>query len=295
MEIQQLIYFRDLAETQNMRKTSENLHVTQSTISVAIKRLEEELTVELFDRKNRRLSLSEYGQIFLERVDLALYQLERGKEELKAAKNQSNNHIRISCPPYILTPDFIEFVYRAVPEAILEMKRMYSTAVYDDIVDGSIDMAVTGAQGPRSDRIEAVTIKRSRMCIVVAETHPLAMCKSVLISELRDTAFSSYIRQMGPRISLEEICRKNGFAPKVIFEASTITDVLQPVKSGTCVAYIPKVIFSVYNTAGLVCLDLADVDAYVDMQLCKAKDTPMRPIAEKTWNAIVDYCRTHTM
>ncbi|MBQ4369443.1 MAG: LysR family transcriptional regulator [Oscillospiraceae bacterium] len=291
MELQQLKYFRDLAETQNMRRTSENLHVTQSTVSVAIKKLEEELGAELFTRSNRRLALSEYGRIFLQSVDLALYQLERGVEEIRAARDESDRHVRISCPPYFLTPDFVGYIYREVPDALLEMKKLDSTEIYDAIVDGRLDLSIDGVTDGKGDKVEAVQLKRSRMCIAVAKEHPLAMCRTVLMSELRDTPFSAYGRQMGPRSALERICRKNGFAPKVIFEASAMTDILQPVKSGNCVAYITKSAIGMYDTAGLEFVDVTDTDAYVDVQLCRAKNVPMREAVEKIWNAIIGYYR----
>ena len=66
MELQQLRYFKALAEIGNLTKTAEKLHVTPPTLSNSISRLEEDLGVQLFDRVKGRLYLNEVGKTFLE-------------------------------------------------------------------------------------------------------------------------------------------------------------------------------------------------------------------------------------
>ena len=66
MELQQIRYFKALAETGNLTKTADRLHITPPTLSISISRLEEELGAQLFDRIKGRLYLNEMGKVFLE-------------------------------------------------------------------------------------------------------------------------------------------------------------------------------------------------------------------------------------
>jgi len=68
MELQQLRYFREVAEREHVTRAAENLFVSQSAISRAVTQLEEELGVPLFYRQGRAVVLSPYGREFLEYV-----------------------------------------------------------------------------------------------------------------------------------------------------------------------------------------------------------------------------------
>jgi len=64
MEIRQLRYFLDIAQTENLTQSARNLFVTQSTLSHGLRQLEQELAVSLFDRLGRGLKLSQAGTEF---------------------------------------------------------------------------------------------------------------------------------------------------------------------------------------------------------------------------------------
>jgi LysR family transcriptional activator of glutamate synthase operon len=80
MELQQLKYFREVAEREHVTRAAENLFVSQSAVSRAVTQLEEELGVPLFYRQGRAVMLSPYGRSFLEHVIRALNVLESGKQ-----------------------------------------------------------------------------------------------------------------------------------------------------------------------------------------------------------------------
>ena len=81
MELQQLRYFREVAEREHVTRASEKLFVSQSAVSRAVTQLEEELEVPLFYRQGRTLVLSPYGRVFLEHVNRALGILESGIQD----------------------------------------------------------------------------------------------------------------------------------------------------------------------------------------------------------------------
>ena len=82
MNLQQLYYFRTLAEVKHFTKASIKLMVTQPSLSHSINDLEAELGVTLFDRSNRQVSLTKYGELFLEYVNRSLDILDEGRAKL---------------------------------------------------------------------------------------------------------------------------------------------------------------------------------------------------------------------
>ena len=71
MNLQQLYYFRKLAEVQHYTKAAKALYITQPSLSDSIASLEHELSVSLFQKKGRGVQLTKYGQEFYEYVNQA--------------------------------------------------------------------------------------------------------------------------------------------------------------------------------------------------------------------------------
>ncbi|MEH6985940.1 LysR family transcriptional regulator, partial [Priestia megaterium] len=82
MELNQLEYFRTLAQIQHFTQAAKELHITQPALSLSIAKLEDELGVSLFERQGRKVCLNRYGEIFLKRIETALIEIEKGKQEL---------------------------------------------------------------------------------------------------------------------------------------------------------------------------------------------------------------------
>src|SRR5256885_5047316 len=79
MEIRQLHYFLDIAQTEHLTQSAQNLFVTQSTLSHGLRQLEEELDTALFDRLGRGLKLSQAGGGFRAYATRALKEIEAGR------------------------------------------------------------------------------------------------------------------------------------------------------------------------------------------------------------------------
>ena len=75
MEMRQLRYFLDIAQTEHLTQSAQNLFVTQSTLSHGLRQLEQELEIQLFDRLGRGLRLSQAGAAFRVHAARALQQI----------------------------------------------------------------------------------------------------------------------------------------------------------------------------------------------------------------------------
>ena len=86
MELLQLTYFLELAESEHVTKTAEKLMISQPALSLTIRRLEDELGAALFDRNGRNIRLNENGRLFRTYAEDALRLLQEGKSELSQRK-----------------------------------------------------------------------------------------------------------------------------------------------------------------------------------------------------------------
>lgn len=101
MDITQLQYFKMIAETGSLTKAAEMLHISQPAMSSMLKKFEEELDVELFDRSPNRIRLNQTGEIALIHVNSILRNVEQMKSDL-LSHSQQNLSISIAfCDPGI--------------------------------------------------------------------------------------------------------------------------------------------------------------------------------------------------
>lgn len=96
MELLQLRYFLTLARCEHVTEAAGKLHVTQSSLSKTIQRLEDDLGAPLFDRLGRKLRLNEFGRTFLRRTEKALFELEQGKQEIADLSNPDHGTLQLA-------------------------------------------------------------------------------------------------------------------------------------------------------------------------------------------------------
>ena len=95
MELQQLKYFKTVAEIGKISEAAEALFISAPALSTSISRLEKELGIQLFDRSNNRITLNAQGEIFLRHTNQVFDTLESAKKELRESMLQQGPHISL--------------------------------------------------------------------------------------------------------------------------------------------------------------------------------------------------------
>ena len=95
MELQQLKYFKTVAEIGKISEAAEALFISAPALSTSISRLEKELGVQLFDRSNNRITLNAQGEIFLRHTNQVFETLESAKKELRESMLRQGPHISL--------------------------------------------------------------------------------------------------------------------------------------------------------------------------------------------------------
>ena len=143
MELNQLQYFRVVAETQNMTEAAERLHITQPTLSKVIRRLEEDLGVKLFDRKPSRLELNPYGGSFLVYVNQALDALDRGRQCLSTMQTGENQGIRLVSTFFGIPTMLVEQYVKQHPETSVIENNETPENILTALLNDHADFAMT--------------------------------------------------------------------------------------------------------------------------------------------------------
>ena len=95
MTLAQLQYFQALAHILHYTRTAEELHIAQPSLSYSINELEKELGVKLFNKEDRKITLTMYGEQFLPYVESALATINDGTEALRQMSGSAMQIIRL--------------------------------------------------------------------------------------------------------------------------------------------------------------------------------------------------------
>ena len=144
MELKYLYTVKKILETGSYQNAAQALNYAQSTITFQIKQLETELSIKLFEKKGTSMVLTQAGQDILPLIDKVL----ADAEALQNYKNQLSYkhwHLPIAMPAtlatYKLQPLLKEFRHQA-PEVLLSISVLNCYEIYDQLIHGTIDIAI---------------------------------------------------------------------------------------------------------------------------------------------------------
>ncbi len=290
MELTQLIYFVSVAKTENMVMSAAQLHISQPALSMSIKRLEDELGIKLFDRRNKSITLNEYGHAYLRYVEAGLKQIENGREAMAAIAADREKRIKIVAPAYYIYGRFMDQVNAAFPDIVIESRRVNSWNIKDALLDGEIDICLS-SMPIESSELESVFLIRWSRCALVSEKHRLAKRKQISFSELKDENFVAYTTDSIPRYDLDELCRKKNFSPRIICESGSLYEQLEVVRRQNCVKVTSEETARNVNISGLKTIPIADEDTFIDLYMLNKKGDESRPHLAELRDFIAEYFR----
>ena len=194
MNLQQLYYFRKLAEVQHYTKAAKALYITQPSLSDSISSLESELSVALFQKKGRGIELTKYGQEFYQYVSQALGVLEHGIAIMKEKSDSVTGTIDVGCIPTLLgdfLPDALDLYNEKHPQVNFNIFQDKSIPVAEGVSAGNFDIGFCSMVESKEDLV-FVPITYQELIVIVRNDHPLARYDSMELSTLRDYTLSTY-------------------------------------------------------------------------------------------------------
>jgi LysR family cyn operon transcriptional activator len=154
MDLRQLRYFLAVAGTQHMTRASEQLHVTQSTLSHQIRQMEQALGTPLFDRIGRGIRLTEAGEMFRGFAQRALTELESGVNALAELDSVLRGQLRVGVIHTInssLVPPVISRFVAEHSGVMVTVDEMSGIDIEEGIVSGLLDLGIGFAPATSAD------------------------------------------------------------------------------------------------------------------------------------------------
>jgi DNA-binding transcriptional LysR family regulator len=264
MDTERCHEFVVLAQTCNYLQASDQLFISQSSLSKHIKALERELGVELFNRTTRRVQLTEHGRVFL---PFARRIASAGHEAIVALDNARDNERRVleigSIPvmvPYGITKLLRDFE-REHPNVRLHISEGEADVLRDQLRKHTLDLAFIrewdGDVALDSDDSEFATIEYAtdRLAAVLPAGHHLASRSALRLSELANEEFLLLPQGTVMNALITDACAVEGFVPEVRYRGTRAENIIDLVARGmgvsllmrTPAAYLTRAAVSVVN------------------------------------------------
>ena len=234
MNYNHLIYFQKLAKYEHYRKAAEELHITQPSLSNAIHALEEDLGVQLFEKKGRGVRLTKQGSRFLEYVNNALHELYLGTELLHYEQVSSGGILNLGivmAVAYDRFPGWItDFRKQTGKNIFFSCVNDTSDALILDLKSGILDLIICSRV--RDPQIEFVTLFDQQLILMVPRCHRLAKRNYVHVKDLEGENFIAHSRTTALHDILADIFMKNHTHVKIVSEADEDRAILGMVRAG---------------------------------------------------------------
>lgn len=235
MDLRQVRYFLEVARAGNFTRAAERLRIAQPALSMAIKRLEEELELTLFNRQGKRVALTAEGEAFLDHAQRLQGELASAQQEMADLRGLAKGEVRMGIPPMLSSyffPRIIHAFARRYPGVNLSVTGEGGGRIQQMVLQGELDMGVI-AGGSVPESLEARHFLREEMVICVPRSHPLAERSHLSLREFGQQPLVFYQEGYIQRERLlEEMKRAGVGSPRIVFETNLYTLVKSLVRDG---------------------------------------------------------------
>ena len=242
MELRQLRYVEAVATHRHFTRAAAAIWIAQPALSHQIKRLEQELGVELFERSRAGASPTAAGEAFLPRIRCALSELDAGRAEVALFTGLETGRVRLGAMQALGRLDLpraIARFHQAHPAVEVTLSEESTTRMQQLVLDGQLDLAVVALDVGHPETLGARTLVKEPVLLALREDHPLADRAAVEFGRLRAEPFIFFRPGTGLRTTTESLAREAGFAPRVAFETGNLDRLLDLVAEGLGVSLIP--------------------------------------------------------
>ncbi|MBK9238210.1 MAG: LysR family transcriptional regulator [Rhodoferax sp.] len=248
MTLTELKYIVAVARERHFGRAAEACFVSQPTLSVAVKKLEEELDLKLFERSANDVTITPLGEEIVRQAQSVLEQAANIKEIAKRGKDPLAGALRLgviyTIAPYLL-PDLVRQVIERTPQMPLMLQENFTVKLLEMLRTGEIDCAILAEPFPDAG-LALAPLYDEPFYAVVPVTHPLAKHDTVTTDELKQETMLLLGSGHCFRDHVLEVCPEfarfssNAEGIRKSFEGSSLETIKHMVAAGMGVTLVPR-------------------------------------------------------
>lgn len=267
LDTQQMITFVTLVREQNFRRAAKVLQVSQPTVTIRMKMLEQCLGVELLQRRGTSIRLTPIGETVFQYVERMLYFIQEGKDHISRQPVARKRYVISAIPSFCtyVFPWMLGVDREAGNQVELTIHNSTSNDVLQSVLDGMAQFGVL--RGPvNHPQLESLRLYRERIFLAFSPQHPLNELQEIHISDVVSERFITYPRRFWSYVRSRFL--EHGGQLMTNIRVDTEVTAKTMVKSSLGLTFLPELSMRREGKKGtIVCRYVSDCDIYRDAYL----------------------------
>lgn len=241
MNLRDLEYAEALARTRHFGEAAVSCNISQSTLSIQIKKLEEELGTRLFERDSRQVLLTDAGKALMVEIRTILGAQQGLKEKAAALQNPLAGNVRFgmfpTLAPYLL-PHIMPGLHKNLPKVNFQLVEEKTEHLISQLLDGTLDAALIAL--PVIDaRLDALPLFSEPFMLAVSAASPLAKHKTADLKNLKQHEVLLLDEGHCLRAQSLDVCTRIGVGESQSYRATSLETLRHMVAADAGVTLIP--------------------------------------------------------
>ncbi len=255
MDLHHLRVFQAAARTGSFTAAGRDLSLSQSTVSLHIKHLEEEFGCALFRRTAKRVVITEAGRTLLQYVDRTFNELRNAELAVREFSTSQQGTIRLgvgaSTLIYLL-PRVLSEYRKRYPAIDLRVTTGVTEVLLQGLIDRTLDLAIVMGPAEGLAHVQSVPLMKEELVIALASDHPLTRKTILAPQDLQDLNMISHLRGTAMLTVQRDYLSRLGVQPRIVMEMENMEAIKSLVSIGLGAALLPLCSVSGANTRGVV-------------------------------------------
>ncbi|ASF44801.1 LysR substrate-binding domain-containing protein [Methylovulum psychrotolerans] len=243
MNLRDLHYLIAVADLRSFVQAAERCHISQPTLSTQIKKVEDSLGVQIFERTNKKVLPTELGEQIIASARRILQEVGHINELARIAQDPLAGNLRLGAFPTLATyifPQLVPLIKQTLPKVRLILVEEKTEQLLQQLKQGQIDAALL-ALPIIDDYLATVELFADEFFLAVAADHPLASKATVNPADLSGQALLLLDEGHCLRGHALQICQLNGLQEQQDVRATGLETLRQMVRAGTGITFMPRV------------------------------------------------------
>ncbi|SHK02350.1 transcriptional regulator, LysR family [Marinobacter antarcticus] len=250
MTLTELRYVVTLARERHFGRAAERCHVSQPTLSVAVKKLEDELGIPLFERSKSSIRVTETGQRIVEQAQRVLDQVGVIRDMAQDGKSQLSSPLKVGAiytiGPYLF-PHLLPELRRAAPEMPLYIEENYTASLRQKLRQSELDAIIIALPFEEAE-VLTLPLYDEPFVVLLPADHPLAKKEQITGKELAHEqllllgpghCFRDQVLESCPPLVDAVTRRADVGSPSLVTEGSSLETIRHMVASGLGITVLP--------------------------------------------------------
>lgn len=284
MELFQLRYVLQLAQTSNFSKAADQLYITQPALSQQISLLEEELGLKLFERTTRKVVLTTAGEEFVHGAQKVLDQVAEFQRTMERHRREVCGTLSVgllSTLSHLNIAEYINSFHQVYPNIHIDLQVAWSSELITRVLNRELDAAITNihvSSGNQLDsRLNVRVFLEDSVIVMASCKRDFGGQKSIKVQDLSTVPVIALEKTTTIRAEMDDIFKQCGIRPNIICTCPNMDSLISMIRADMGITFLSSGVAKAYLTPDLSCLSICPIYRTQTALITRENTKPSEP------------------